>query len=306
MTIPRQNEPGWDEWRRTGIGASEMPTLVGENPYQSEYELALLKRGELAVEENDAMRWGHLVEPLGLREYHEATGHRVRNVHTTTVCKTHPHVFASLDGRRIGERVGVEVKLSRWDELPRRVEIQCQGQMAVCDLEAIDVVRMQPYREPLIVTVERDETMGEALLELSEGWYRRYVIGDEMPPIDGSRGASRALDRIHGEPEMVADGEQADLVRQLRTVRQRTKVDEGLERLIVNRLKDSMAGAEALVGAGFRITWRPTNPRRTTDWQAVATDLAPEGSEAWQAAVARHTQEKDGSRPFRLQMEEES
>lgn len=299
--IPKQGTPEWIAWRRQGVGASDLPTIMGEDAYRSEYELALEKRGDAEPDAgNWATQWGHWVEPLGLAMHAQATGMAVRNIHTTTISKTHPHVYASLDGRVVGERRGVEVKLSRWDEVPRRVEVQCMGQMAVCRLDAIDVVRLKPYHEPLITTIERDDTLCGELLDLAEAWYLRYVLGDEMPPLDGSRGAGHMLDRVVGPPEMAADDEQRRLVLTLHRLRQRMKDDAAQEALVVNRLKQSMAGAEALTGDGFRITWKRAKPRTITDWRAIVEELRP-GAEL----LARHTQEKDGTRPFRVTVEEE-
>lgn len=300
--IPRQGTDAWVEWRRGGIGASELPAIIGEDPYRSEYELALLKRGDMEPEpENEAMRWGHRVQRLAVEAYVESTGRKVRNVNTTAVSRTFPHVYASLDGRVVGERRGVEVKLTRaWTEPPRRVIVQCQAQMGVCGLDAIDVVRVgMGYGEPAITTIERDESMAFDLLEMGEAWYQRYVLGDEMPPVDGSRGAGRALDRIEGPPDMVADGDQSAMVTRLGQLKAAMKAAESEHDLLVNRLKESMQGAYTLAGQGFHVTWKPSKPRTTTDWRGVAEEMG-----ASPVLVARYTTTGEGARPFRLTLEE--
>jgi putative phage-type endonuclease len=40
-----QNTPEWLQWRTEGLGASEAPTIVGRNPYQTPYELFRVKAG---------------------------------------------------------------------------------------------------------------------------------------------------------------------------------------------------------------------------------------------------------------------
>ena len=294
-------------WRRSGIGASELGVIIGEDPYRGEYELALEKRGETEPRPaNAAMAWGHRVQRLALDLYGEMTGKPVRNVNTTTTSKRWPHVYASLDGRVTGERRGVEVKLtSRWEEPPAHVLVQCQAQMGVCNLDAVDVMRVGMYGEPAIIPIERDDALVTELLDLGEAWYVRYVLGDEMPNVDGSRTTSRYLDRTDGPPEMAASGEQANIATRLRHVRIAMKVAEHEEAELINRLKESMAGAYVLTGDGWRVSWKPQKPRTTVDWKSVASELAPEDGETWQAVLGRHTTTGEGSRPLRLTFDKE-
>ena len=133
-----------------------------------------------------------------------------------------------------------------------------------------------------------------------EEWWSRYVIDGEQPPIDASRAASRYLDRIQGPPDMEASEEQASLVASLRSVRNALRRAEEDEGRLINLLKASMAGAEALRGPGFRIAWRPTKERRSVDWKAVAADLAPPAE-----VIDRHTTVSEGTRPFRVAWEGE-
>ncbi len=40
-----QRTPEWYEWRRSGIGASDVPVLTGNSPYQNKRQLFLQKKG---------------------------------------------------------------------------------------------------------------------------------------------------------------------------------------------------------------------------------------------------------------------
>ena len=44
--VPDLSHEEWLELRRTGIGGSDAPTIVGVNPYNSRYALYLDKIGE--------------------------------------------------------------------------------------------------------------------------------------------------------------------------------------------------------------------------------------------------------------------
>lgn len=59
----------WQLERRRGIGGSDAATVVGVNPWRGRYELWLDKVGRLAeTKQNEAMRWGHALEPAILDE----------------------------------------------------------------------------------------------------------------------------------------------------------------------------------------------------------------------------------------------
>jgi putative phage-type endonuclease len=275
--VPLQGTPEWVAWRRGGVGASELPAILGMDRWKGEYQLALLKRGEIEPEpENEAMRWGHRVQRLALAAYAEQAGLRVRNVSTTAVSREYPHVYASLDGRVVGQRRGIEVKLTRerWDgEPPRRVQVQVQAQMGVLDLERVDVVRVAAhYVAPEIYVVERDEAAIGDLLPLAEAWYQRYVLGDELPPVDGSQAASRHLARYRGEAERDATDEQVAIARALVDMRRRRETLEEEDRKARNALKATMAGLGVIRGGGYRVVWSAVKGRTVVDWKSVAGD----------------------------------
>ncbi len=293
---------GSDEWvaaRRRGIGASEMAAIAGMDPWKGEYALALEKRGESEpFAGNAATRWGHRIEGLALDAYSEMTGRSPIIRGETWTDRRWPHCWATLDGR--WERIGIEVKATtRWNDPPRHVRVQCLAQMGLADLQAVDVVRVSPYGEPIITTIERDEQAITDLLDLCEEWYLRYVKGGEMPPPDGSRESMRHLDTLRGEEAAVATEEQRSLMSQLRHIRRRMEQEQADERRLIAALKASMAGTGSLTGPGFKVTWSAVKPRQVIDWQAVAkalADVVPE--EDYTQLVTYHTSVGEGTTRF--------
>lgn len=305
---PPYRSPEWIAWRRGGLGASDLAAVVGCDPYKGEYALALEKRGDAPdVEETVAMRWGARIESLALDAYTEETGRElVRG--ETFADERWPHLFATLDGRHA--TLGVEVKATtRWVVPPRHVKVQALAQMGLAGLDAVDIVRVSPYGEPLITTVERDDDAITDLLELGEAWYERYVLGDELPPPDGSREAMRYLDRFRGDEEAEATADQAAIVGALHQVRQRQDQLETERRALEGALKASMAGTGVLTGEGFRVTWSAVKPRVTTDWKAVARAyrlLLPASEEDTHDAIESiHTATGEGSTRLLVKWEEE-
>lgn len=318
--VPPYRTPEWHEWRRLGVGASELPSLVGESPWMTERELALVKRGLLPTPaDNDATRWGQRVEALGAADYQERTG-RVLVAGETAFSERWPRLFATPDRRIVGENGLVEMKWAqRWSDPPKRVAIQCQAQAHLSGADFVDVVVMGPFGEPGIQTIERSDDY-LPLLDWAQEWYERYVEGDELPPVDESEGTKRHLASLAAPGLMTATDEQTALVDRLRQARFDKAGAEKEEALARNLILSSMAGHDELEGPGFRITFHPSKGRVTTDWEAVAKayrvllDTAAAGGrtsarwrawletltpEALDALVSIHTVTGESTRSFR-------
>jgi putative phage-type endonuclease len=321
----RQGSETWLAERRGPdgyIGASEIAALYGRDPYKGEFDVWLDKTGRSEGQPSSwPMTWGSRVQRLALEVYSEIAGKKVRNVTRTTTNRRWPHVRATPDGRVVGERRGVEAKWTGRNITvpPEHWILQCQGQMGVCDLDVVDIIRLSGRDEPLIMTVQRDEALIDEMLDGAEAWYCRYVLGDEPPPMDGSRGASRYLDSLPAEDiPMVASVEQDFLVGQLAGLRQKEEQAKAEADDVVNRIKESMVGSYRLEGRGYHVTWKPTKARTTVDWQAIAAEYRLRIT-AWESALnaewdpeadlggieRKHTTTGEGSRPFRLSLDKE-
>jgi len=104
-----QNSPDWDAWRKKGIGASEVPTIMGENPYGNALTLFRVKLGlEPPFQGNAATRRGHALEPLARRAYFEQTGESVVP-HIYQSLRV-AHLRASVDGINFDCDLVVEIK----------------------------------------------------------------------------------------------------------------------------------------------------------------------------------------------------
>lgn len=137
----------WLEERRNSIGASEVPTVLGLNPWDTPLQLALRKRGELPdKEETEAMRMGRKLEPVIAELYEEETGRKTEDVGAYAIQRNpdHPHVHATLD-RIVRTHPGKDGDLQiktvgahmahHWEGMvPLYVQAQVQCEMAVAKL----------------------------------------------------------------------------------------------------------------------------------------------------------------------------
>lgn len=159
-----QNTPEWHRWRRSGIGASDAPCLMGEDPWKSAAALTqekLFPRSGRSI--NAAMRRGLALEPVARASYC-----RVRKIIVHPACvqsSDRPWMRASLDGLNESEKLAVEIKcgLSCYKRtafgraVPRCYYGQLQHILAVLDYASIDFWCYSPGRPPLHLVINRDD-----------------------------------------------------------------------------------------------------------------------------------------------------
>lgn len=137
-----QGSPEWLSWRRSGIGASDSPIILGKSPYKTAYELYLEMAGiSVPVVQSETMRFGHEMEPE-IRAWAE----KELSVELMPICiaSNNSCFKASIDGMSFDEDVFVEIKCNNKDshllaksgQLVDHHMIQMQHQFGVLGHEA--------------------------------------------------------------------------------------------------------------------------------------------------------------------------
>ena len=191
----RQGTAEWLRWRHDGIGASDAPALMGQNPWRSpqalfaekvappRYGIARPKRTDAAVADlfgapAPAPRDNSL-EAQARRLYVRAHGSAVAP--TCLVSNARPWQRASLDGIDLPAGRALEIKcgsatyadVARTGRVPGHYIGQLQHTLAVTGYEAIDFWVWLPGRPPLLITERRDEVyIAEMTAREAELWVR--------------------------------------------------------------------------------------------------------------------------------------
>lgn len=307
--------------RAEGLGASEVPTALGENPFQSAAELAAVKRGELLpVEAGEAAKWGQRFERPIADEFiarRRGEGH-AWSIFTPPTLR-HPTsriVMATLDrvivteGRRAREEwlADLEIKnLSEYrraefgeadDEIPERILLQVQVQLEVTGLDMAwlaVVLGGQRYQERQIV---RDREIGGMLVQFAEKWWADHVVQGLPVPLDGSEAASDYLRRRYPaeqRPMLPVSDEAAQIVARLRIAKAAAKQAAEDEKTIANTLRALIGEAAGVEGLA---SWKANRPSSVTDWEALARSLGASPEQ-----IAKFTATKPGARVLRLAKE---
>ena len=271
----KDTDPNWLELRRTGIGASDIATVLGLNPGGSAYALYLELTGDVEHEDlsgNEFVEWGKRLEPVLIQAYAEKSGRLAWRSGELLRSIKYPWALCTLDGRTaekdhprrrwpLEAKAANEWKKEDWAEgPPEHYRVQVHQQMLVTGTDVVSVAVLLGGHKFAWCDVERDETLIERIIEEGAAFYDRVQRRDP-PPIDASEACSSAIARRYRipTPGLVArlPYDYVGIADKLLAL----KADESITRqkikLLENQLKAAFGGAEtAVLPNGITYTWR--------------------------------------------------
>jgi putative phage-type endonuclease len=181
----QQNTPAWEEMRKSKVGASDAPVIMGVSPYTTPYQLWEQKLGLKTNECNYAMKRGHDLEPKALAAFEEATGYLVQP--EVKFHKTHHWMMASLDAVDLSGKVIAEIKCPGKEDhemalagrMPHKYFPQLQHQMEVCELEMAYYFSFDGQKG-VAIKVYRDDKYIKNIVEQEKIFYE-CVVNLEPP-----------------------------------------------------------------------------------------------------------------------------
>lgn len=315
--------------RATGLGASEIPIVLGLSPFQAPAELAAVKRGELPpFQGNEFTHWGTRLERTIADEWleqHRAKGEDVSIFTPPTLRhRTSEVVMATLDrvvvpeGRRARDtwRAALEAKnVSAYrreefgegeDAIPEAFIVQVQTQLEVSELPEgflATLIGGNQFRE---YRLERDPELGGNLVQFAEKWWADHIVQGLPVPVDGSRAAADFLRRRYPQehgPMLDPSPEFEAMVAQVRAAKDALRAAEEAEAAAGNALRAAIGEAAGIAGL---VTWKANKPSAKVEWEGVCRNLAvhfgmPRAE--FDALVASQTVTKPGARVLRLSKE---
>ena len=142
----QQRSPDWFKQRKKMITASEMASVIGQNPYESRITLLRKKLGLLDNANNFFTQHGNDTEDIACQKYEDVTGHRV--IPFGLLKSDNPptsHIGGSPDGiTSCGRLVEIKCPVTRKiipGEVPKHYEAQLQTIMMVSGLTVADFVQ---------------------------------------------------------------------------------------------------------------------------------------------------------------------
>lgn len=185
-----QGTDEWLEWRKNGVGGSDIPIIMEVSPYKTPYELWEEKCGftENKVD-NMAIQHGKKYEPIA-----RSWTNQNQNLHLVPICvedKENPFFKASLDGWDFDEKTLCEIKCPISEKkidsarstcaIPKDWFYQMQWNMMLTDAIR-SFFSIWDYRTQQCISIEvyKDPYAQKEMREKAEKFWRGVQIG--KPP----------------------------------------------------------------------------------------------------------------------------
>lgn len=178
----QQGTTEWLEWRSNGIGASDAPAIMGENPWKSSAHLLSEKLGTAKIfGGNAAMARGTTLEPEARKRYETIS--QVRVAPACLQSNKHKWQRASVDGLAANGSVVVEIKCGesvyKKTSINRQVPSYYIGQLqhilAVTDLPHIDFFCWLPTLPEIHLCIKRDDHYIARLIVAEQEFWQQLI-----------------------------------------------------------------------------------------------------------------------------------
>lgn len=198
-----------DEWRKLrkkSIGGSDAAVILGLNKWKSKYTLWADKKELIPeINDNEAMRIGRDLEEYVAQRFVEATGKKVKRRNYMFLHNDYDFISANVDREIVGENAGLECKTTNIfaksdfesGEIPLYYYCQCMHYMAVMGYEKMYIAVLVLGKAFYWFEINRDDTEIESLINAEVKWWNKYMVGDEIPPLDGSDSTADTLSKMY-------------------------------------------------------------------------------------------------------------
>lgn len=280
QSIPsdRLDREAWLEWRRHGLGGSDMAAILGLSPWATSFDVWFSKVHGGQISDSAAMAFGRDAEELVAKKASERWGCEVFEA-KPVAHEDRPWIRGTADFLMTDWKglVGLECKTTRdrWEDgVPLYYQVQCQWYMLVYGYHHWRLACLhRSSAEYSFHEIERDEAVIAVLEQRATEWWRRHILDGERPPLAG-KAAGAYLLQEHGRPTgdvRAVRGDDAELVRAFAQARADRKAAEEHEKALALQIQERIGDDHGLEVDGLTVTWSRFQ-KKSTDFQALRAD----------------------------------
>lgn len=280
----------WLEWRKKGVGGSDVAGILGLSKWSSPMSLYIDKTTDVAekVDERTAelFDWGHRLEKVVAEKFaDEHPEFKVSNVNAL-LQGSEPWELANID-RLIavkGSGNGVlEVKTtSEWnkdqwsgDDVPQQYITQLQWYLGICGLDWGYFVVLIGGNKYVEKRVEFDPELFEIMRERVASFWNDNVVAGVPPKVQFESDADFLPSLFPAEKSVDKNVDLSDLefvLNQLDETRSDIKKLESSEKLLAGQIQERLGENQRGTGCGFVVDWKPVGGRTTFDSKSFEKD----------------------------------
>lgn len=266
----------WLKWRKRGIGGSDVSCLLGINKWKSEIELWMDKTNQTneSAEENEAMQWGNIMEPIIRNHFAEVMNKPVVEVKAMLQHPDYPYMLADVDGLTVDDagnpaileiKTASEYKRSEWeDDIPTYYQTQVQHYLCVTSVAKAYVAVLIGGNSFKVYEVDADMEIQSMLIALEQEFWNK-VQNMIRPEMDGSDAAKDLLDNIYrgGIAEQIILPEEAiEYVEQYIEACAEEDNAKAKKQEASNRIKEIMGDYDKAKCLNHTISWKSVSSER--------------------------------------------
>lgn len=265
----------WLEYRKQGIGGSDVGAIVGFDKYKSAFSVYLEKIGAVSPveEESEAAYWGRTLEETVAEEFAKRSGLEIRKRYELLQHDTYKFMLATLDREVICPKRGVgileckttsEYLKTEWsgDNIPDSYYVQVQHYLAVTNYPFAYIAVLIGGNKFLYKEVARDEDVIEYLYRIEANFWNNHVVPKIPPVIDGSRSTTNALEELFTEStneSVILSDECMSWIEELENIKEQMKKLAMRKQHLENNIKHFLGEKESGIFNGVEVvTWKPT------------------------------------------------
>jgi putative phage-type endonuclease len=289
----------WLEYRRTGIGGSDVAAILGVSPYTTSRDLYYDKLGIVsAIDDED--NWvqkeiGHLLEELVAKIFHKKTGYRIFQIKKMFRHPLYPFMIADVDyfvELPDGSIAILEIKTTNYNNtdqwwngkketVPLHYDFQGRQYMSVTNLNRVYYCCLygNTENEVIIRHIDRDLVYESEMIAHEEYFWNNHVQANIPPPYtEAGKLILESVKRHVGNadtkaPEILLTGDyETNIIRFLELQGIKQELDEkvkvinsqltGIKGLIADAMGKSCLASCNVGGISYEVTY---NPSYTTD-----------------------------------------
>ena len=266
----------WLRYRKQGIGGSDVSRLLGINKWKSEIELWLDKTNQTnaPVEENEAIQWGTIMEPIIRNHFAEVTGKAVVELKAMLQHPEHPFMLADVDGVTVDDsgnpaileiKTASEFKRSDWEEgVPAYYQTQVQHYLCVTGIQKAYVAVLIGGNSFRIFEVDADAEIQDMLIAVEKNFWNK-VQNMIRPEMDGSDAAKNLLDSLYRggiEETIVMPDDAIEYVDAYIEACAEEDNAKAKKQDAANHIKEFLGDYDKATYLGHSISWKPVTSER--------------------------------------------
>lgn len=289
QVIRPKDRTEWLKYRESGIGSSEVATIVGLNPWETPYQLWRRKKGfDTAKQENFAMKAGHYLEDAVAQFFRDETGCEIikRSAIDWMIINTEkPYMRVSPDRTywlndkpHNAQNKGIlECKTTQMsidpEDLPKHWFCQVQYQLGVAELEQASLAWLCSGREFGYKHLAFVPDFFKWLCEEVDRFWVDNIEGNKEPDPQNASDILLKFNKHTGGKIVETTDEIFQAYSDLKGVKTELAALTERKNELEEKIKLSFGDAEALSYGGDTIaTWKSPKPSEKFDDKAFRVD----------------------------------